>query len=77
MRSRVRNATTPPERGFQLIGASGFEPGTSSPPDCFSRVAGNVLTWREVAWLLAFRPLSTWITALFASFGFRAFVTVV
>jgi uncharacterized membrane protein len=24
---------TPPERGFQMVGAPGFEPGTSSPPD--------------------------------------------
>ena len=29
----ARTAKTPPERGFQIIGAPRFELGTSSPPD--------------------------------------------
>jgi hypothetical protein len=39
------------------VGAPGFEPGTSSPPDCFNRVAGDGPTWREMASLLASRPI--------------------
>jgi hypothetical protein len=43
--------------GFGLIpvGAPGFEPGTSSPPDLSSGRASIVAEGREVAWLLALR----------------------
>jgi hypothetical protein len=36
-------------RGFSLVGAPGFEPGTSSPPGLYSVLAGDGPTWREVA----------------------------
>jgi hypothetical protein len=38
---RVVQRRAAPHAARPLVGAPGFEPGTSSPPGCFSRVAGD------------------------------------
>jgi len=42
----------------QAVGAPGFEPGTSCPPDLFGGLAGNAGSWRAVADVQGFRPLN-------------------
>jgi hypothetical protein len=60
-------------RGFSFIGAPRFELGTSSPPDCFGRLAARAATWREVACCLALRPIRVPEHRMALSSGFQAF----
>ena len=52
---------------------TGFEPVTSTLPAWYGALADGGRRWREVASLLAFRPLRRFGRALFAEAGFPAF----
>jgi hypothetical protein len=56
-----------------MVGAPGFEPGTSCPPDIFNGRARRGAKWREVANMQAFRTLAGFRGRFAPRAGFEAF----